>query len=382
MENSTLLYHSATITEEFLVNYGRLFEYTLLLLIIVVLILVYFLVFLVRRINLKKILAKRDAEKHIPALVVKHILTPYLQKIPAEKIQLPLAEFKEFIGKSRYRRKAFMYVLVDYIQLFNGNLGEVFLRIYNELELYEGLKEDLESSKVKKVILAIDELDYFKVKSAKILRRMTQLQHHQKNLVREAANYYVLQVTDANLDIFFTNLQRPLSQWERLQYYKLIIAKEHSHLPQFYKWITPGTEPSKILLCLDLCIHYYQVNATKSILNAIPTDDPELKCKLLNSLGKFYTSNHGAAMKDLYKHSPDLPSKVEILKALGRIGGVDELHFLAEKFREEENGLLKKNAAFSAYKIDPDWTLQYFEAHPNTSEAVILAHMTNSLLKH
>ncbi|TXF79560.1 hypothetical protein [Chryseobacterium sp.] len=382
MGKSKLLYLSATITEEFFNKYGRVFEYALLLLIIAVLILVYFLVFLVRRINLKKILAKRDAEKHIPALVNKYILTPYLQKIPAEEIQLPLDEFRKFIGKSRYRRTAFMYVLVDYIQLFSGNLGEVFLRIYNELELYESLKKDLESANVKKIILAIDELDFFKVISKDILSRITELQHHQKALVREAANYYVLQVTDADLDLFFTNLQHPLSEWERLQYYKLIITKEHSHLPQFYKWITPEAEPSKILLCVDLCIYYYQVNATECILDVIPNDDPQLKCKLLNSLGRFYTSNHATAMKDIYKNSPDLVSKVEILKALGRIGGVDELHFLAEKFREEKNGLLKKNAAFSAYKIDPEWTLEHFDAQPDTPEAVILGHITNSLLKY
>ncbi|MBW8360655.1 MAG: HEAT repeat domain-containing protein [Kaistella sp.] len=382
MENSTALHLSITIAEEFFARYGKLFEYTLLITIILVLIIVYLMVFLVRRINLKKILAKRDAEKRIPALVAEHILTPYLEKIPAEDIQLPIAAFRKFIGKSRYRRTAFIYVLVDYIHLYTGNLGEVFLRIYNELELYESLEKDLKSQNVKKIILAIDELDFFRVRTKDILRRINELQHHKKALVREAANYYILQVTDADLHLFFTNLKHPLSEWERLQYFKLIITKEHSHLPHFYKWITPESEPSKILLCVDLCIYYYQVDATENIMGLLETDDLQLKCKLLNSLGRFYTSHHAAEVKDLYSNSSDLMSKMEILKALGRIGGVDQLHFLAEKFREEDNGLLKKHAAISAYKIDPEWTLEYFEAQPDTLESVVLAHITNSLLKY
>ena len=138
-------------------------EYGILLLIILALVISYFLIYLFRTLNIRKRGAYYETEKAIVPLINTWILKPYLNGVPAEEITIPEKKIKEFIGTSRFRRRALIRILVNYITLYSGNLGSVFFRIYNELELYADLKKKLTGRNVKHIILAIDELDFFKV---------------------------------------------------------------------------------------------------------------------------------------------------------------------------------------------------------------------------
>ncbi|MGZ5274113.1 MAG: HEAT repeat domain-containing protein, partial [Kaistella sp.] len=295
-------------------------EYGILLLIILALVISYFLIYLFRTLNIRKRGAYYETEKAIVPLINTWILKPYLNGVPAEEITIPEKKIKEFIGASRFRRRALIRILVNYITLYSGNLGSVFFRIYNELELYADLKKKLTGRNVKHIILAIDELDFFKVKNEEIMKLVGSFQSHESEILRESSNYYMLQVTDGKLNRFLMNLNHPLSEWERLQYYKLITRKNHRIVPQFYRHITSGTHPTKTLLCIDLCIYYYQVEVIDSIFELLTTDDSAFNLKLLNALGRFYTPEQAAKLKDRYDDFSHAACKVEILKALGRIG--------------------------------------------------------------
>ena len=119
-------------------------EYGILLLIILALVIAYFLIYLFRTLNIRKRGAYYETEKAIVPLINTCILKPYLNGIPAEEIVIPEKEIKKFIGDSKFRRRALIKILVNYITLYNGKLGSVFFRIYNELELYEDLKMKLQ----------------------------------------------------------------------------------------------------------------------------------------------------------------------------------------------------------------------------------------------
>lgn len=357
-------------------------EYGILLLIILALVIAYFLIYLFRTLNIRKRGAYYETEKAIVPLINTCILKPYLNGIPAEEIVIPEKEIKKFIGDSKFRRRALIKILVNYITLYNGKLGSVFFRIYNELELYEDLKMKLQGRNVKHTILAIDEVDFFKVKNEEIMRIVKSFQNHDSEILRESSNYYMLQVTDGKLNRFLMNLNHPLSEWERLQYYKLITRKNHRIIPQFYTHITPGTHPSKILLCIDLCIYYYQVEVVDIIFQLLTTDDSAFNLKLLNALGRFYTPEQAAKLKDRYDDFSYAAAKVEILKALGRVGTVNDLEFLFAKFKSEEDGWVKKHAAISAFKISSSLSKKNIGANPTEVETTIINHVTNTLLKY
>lgn len=358
------------------------FQYGLLLVIISALVLSYVLIDVYRRRNNQKRKAYNETEKTIVPLINTAILRPYLNGISAETINIPAQEIKNFIGASKDRRRALIKILVHYITLYNGNLGGVFFRLYHELALYEDLKKKLTGENVKHKILAVDELDFFKVKNEEILKIVKNFQSHESEILRESSNYYILQVVDGKLNRFLLNLTHPLSEWERRQYFKLITRKNHAVVPAFYKHVKSGAHPTKIMLCIDLCIFYYQVEVIDSIFELIETDDSAFNLGLLNALGRFYTPEHASKLKSRYTDFRNTACKVEILKALGRVGSVSDLEFLFEKFKSEENGLIKKHAAISAFKINPSISFKNIVAHPTAMETTIINHVTNSLLKY
>ena len=315
-------------------------------------------------------------------LINTSILEPYLNGIALDKIPIPTKQIKEFIGESRFRRRALITLLVNYTSLYNGDLGSVFFRIYNKLELYNDLQRKLSGKRVKNIILAIDELDFFKVKDKKMLKLVKGFQSHESEILRESSNYYLLQVTEGKLNRFMSNLNHPLSEWERLQYYKLITRKNHRIIPPFYKHITAETHPTKILLCIDLCIYYYQVEVVYYIFGLITTDDSAFNLKLLNTLGRFYTPVQAAKLKNMYDNFTQDKCKIEILKALGRIGSTNDLEFLFSKFKSEENGMVKKHAAISAFKLSSSLFKENIGENRGTMEATIVNHVTNTLLKY
>lgn len=357
-------------------------EYGVLLLIILTLVVAYFLIYHFRKLNFRILGADYEAEKAIVPLINTSILAPYLNGFEAEKIPIPAKEIKEFIGNSRFRRSAVIMLLVDYITLYNGDLGNVFFRIYNELELYDDLKIKLASKNVKRIILAIDELDFFKVKDEKMLSLVKTFQNHESEILRESLNYYLLQVTEGKLNRFLNNLNHPLSEWERLQYFKLITRKNQRVIPQFYKHITPETHPSKVLLCIDLCIYYYQIEVVYYIFGLITKDDSPFNLKLLNTLGRFYTPVQATKLKNMYDDFAHDNCKIEVLKALGRIGSKNDLEFLTEKFKSEKNGMVRKHAAISTYKLCSTHFEQHIGSNSAAMEATIVNHVTNSLLKY
>lgn len=357
-------------------------EYGILLVIILSLVVAYFLIYLFRTLNIRKRGAYYETEKVIVPLINTCILKPYLKGVPADEIIIPEKQIKAFIGTSSFRRRALIKILVNYITLYSGNLGSVFFRIYNELELYEDLKMKLQGRNIKQTILAIDELDFFKVKDEEIMKLVKSFESHESEILRESSNYYMLQVTDGKLNRFLMNLNHPLSEWERLQYYKLITRKNHRIVPQFYRHITSGTHPTKILLCIDLCIYYYQVEVIDSIFELLTTDDSAFNLKLLNALGRFYTPEQAAKLKDRYDDFKYAACKVEILKALGRVGTVNDLEFLFAKFKSEEDGWVKKHAAISAFKISSSLSKKNIGTNPTAVENTIINHVTNTLLKY
>lgn len=344
------------------------------------LIMVYYFIFIFRRINRSKEHAKFVIEEQVTPIIAERIIIPYINKVDPNKITSPVEELKAIIKKSRYRREEFVRTLINFHNIFDGGVNEHIRQIYLDMGLNAFAEKGLFSRKVKKNILALNELEFFKVKSHRIVKRITQLQRKKKEILRECINFYILNVLEINLDNFINSIQHPMSQWERLQYYMIITNSHYPNIPNFSQWIHAEEEPSKILLCAELSAHYYQVEASDAIYQLLRTSTLPIKLKLLNILGRIYTDDQAEKLKELYSIVKSVDGKSEVLKALGRTGTINDLPFLLDVFHASENGFIKKSALRSIYSIDVD---AFHAIQPNGEiEQIIINHIKNPLLKY
>lgn len=366
--------------EIFVLSNWDMIQLCFVVILILGLLTVYYFIFIFRIINIKKERAKNLIEERVTTIIAERIIIPYINKVDPREITSPVAELKGIINKSKIRRDEFIRVLINFHNLFDGGVSEYIRKIYLDMGLDKYAEKQLFSRNVKKNILALNELEFFKVKSHRIVKRVTFLQRKKKEILRECINFYILNVLNVNLEHFINSIQHPMSQWERLQYYMIITNSNFPYIPNFSTWIHAEEEPSKILLCAELSAHYYQIDASDAIHQLIRTSTLPIKLKLINILGRIYTEDQAEKLKELYTIVKSVEGKSEVLKALGRTGTELDLPFLQEVFYESDNGFIKKSALRSIFAIDVD---AFHAIEPKDEiEQIIFNHTKNPLLKY
>lgn len=209
-----------------------------------------------------------------------YIFQPYINNVPVHEISIPIKKLKSIIKKSPYRRRVLIILLYKYMDLYSEQLDNYFISIYHKLDLYEDKLKDLNSSNYHKLIAAIDEYEYFEVKSKPVFQRIEKLRNSKNLYIREAVNYYLLKNSKYLISDVFNSLNYPLTIWERLQYFEIITERNFEIIPNFSQWINEETEPTLVMLCIDLAFYYNQSGTEFHMLGLVNTNNQLLKRKL------------------------------------------------------------------------------------------------------
>lgn len=311
------------------------------------------------------------------ALILEYMLTSITAEAPAEP---PLEAFRKLPLHRNWARHLLVQKLLHYQRNFSGVSAAAFRELYEALGLHKQAERKLRSGRPSVMVEALSELFNMEVKMDEHL--IMPLTHHSNRYVREMARCYLAKCSaDHPLD-FLADIQAPLLPWEQFELFRVISQRKDLPMPAFMLWMQPSLHPTVISFALRMAVHFQQFEAAPAISKLLKTDNIALRALAINSLGKLMAQEFEDTLLKIYADQP-VACKMEILKALGRMGTGRHLAFLKQEFMQSPEFELKKHAARSivshAALAQPLlWELQ---AESKGQQHVILQHCLNPSIK-
>lgn len=329
---------------------------------------------------------ENQAQKEIPLrekgdeLLLEHVIYKSLggADTPAA---LPLEAFAVLPLQKPWAARVFISQLIAYRDNFTGDIPQLLRQLYLELGLHQAAAAALKSGHRKQVINALVELSGMGVlleKDHVLTLTLSSDQH-----IREMARCYVVQCSpDAPFE-FFSHVQEPLLLWEQFELFRIISLRKDIPMPSFARWIDPSFHPSVITLCLKLAAYFQQPEAIPAMIRMLHTEDEQLRAVAINNLGKLMALEAEPILVEMYPQQPD-SCKLEILKALGRIGSGNFISFLQQELEHTEDFLLMKHAAHSivAHKALAGGLITQLQHSLTGTRQQVLQHSLNPLIKY
>lgn len=281
----------------------------------------------------------------VQELIVEHVvLNRQLQTTPTDRIELPLELFRTLGLPRKAVRRLLAAEILHYRQNFSGKVHDLLRKLYMDLGLHRFAEKKLKQKSVQQVVMGLNELLHMDIPVNE--QQVFPLLSHGNRYVREAARCYYVKLSSGEPFRFLDEVSAPILTWEQFELFRIVSQREDMPVPQFSRWIRPGSHPSVISFCLKLAVHFQQFEAVPSIIRLLSTDDLTLRAELINALGKLLAEEAEPHLLELYDSQP-LECRIEILKALGRIGSGRHLDFLRREFEEAGSIELRKHAARS-----------------------------------
>ncbi|MCL4637827.1 MAG: HEAT repeat domain-containing protein [Olivibacter sp.] len=343
----------------------------------------YIAILKIRLIGFIKEKRNKVISSRIDDTIIEHIVSNQsLLSGGIDNLELPLSHFQQFNIKNKNVRRLLVRSLLYYHQVFGGKVRFLLSKLYKDLNLQQYALEKLYGGSSLQKINELKELQRLAIDVPEPV--IHSLLNGKKSNERAIARKYLFQQDKIDAFVLFDNITERLTGWEELELFQLIIKKSRADVPDFANWIKSGINPSVLSLSMRLVVYFQQFNAVHALLELLQaSSDMRLNCKLINALGKLEQEEAEESLLNRYEEAV-LDEKIEILKALGRIGSGKRLDFLQHILETEQSIVLRKHAAKSIVKYEhlASGRVQHLKASATGLNRIILGHVTNPLIKY
>jgi HEAT repeat protein len=256
---------------------------------------------------------------------------------PVEKLGLDL--------NNKLVSKVVRHVLYEFIFTIGGEKGQSMRHLFNELGFDKEAQYEIRHSATNMVTTArsLANLALMKVSiQEKILDRLLKSPQTE---IRVAASKYLLQVEgEQAFDRVFEGLYG-INQLHALDIFQTIVQGDYFGDYSFSQWLDASKSFAVNSLIMDLMVYYQELNEA-GLWKLITTNkESKTALKAVNSLGKLLAKDSEEQLQELYREESSLPAKLEILKAIGRVGQGKSIDFLNRLFMDSNLPLsLRKHA--------------------------------------
>ena len=240
--------------------------------------------------------------------------------------------------------------LLRYRSYFSGLIATRIREIYLDLSFHKNAFTRLHKKKWKIKLAALTELYKLDIEADPLI--LSQLAKHQNMYVREYAGLSLIKFAKNDPLEFLHGLNEPISKWQQLEIFLLFQQRQDLRLSLPQRLICMDKEPSVVMLCLKLAVHFNQQEAVPAMLDILGTPDLELRAEAIASLGKLGSPDTGRYLSAIYPEQPAV-IKLKILAALGDLQSSEHLHFLEREFISSTDFDIKLYAADALVKISP-----------------------------
>lgn len=316
-------------------------------------------------------------------LIVEEVLAnpdPLAHSQP-DNVQLNLERFYQLPLHKKWARQATTDRIIHFRRNVRGNPGRLLRTLYLQLDLDKDNVKQMKSSKWERKVRALTEFIEMDIPIADVTILPLTNSHNRE--LRAAARHAYIKLSKNEPFKFFDVVTDPLLMWDQVELFRIITTTEDIAIPNFARWITYSTNRSVVSFCLKLIVHYNQLPAVPAVKQLLETKDHYLRAEAINCLGKLRVPDIEDKLVSMYSSQP-LQCQLEILKAIGRIGGAQHIDFLKQEFLHSTNFDLRKSAAKSIVKNESiaNKILQELLDTSDPARLLILKHCMNPLIKY
>ncbi|PUV26419.1 hypothetical protein [Sphingobacterium athyrii] len=237
------------------------------------------------------------------------------------------------------------HIIHEFIFTVGGEKGQSLRRLFNELGFDKEAQYEIRHSAAN-MVTTVGSLANLALMKVPIQEKiLDQLLKSPQVEIRVAASKYLLQVEgEQAFDRVFEGLIG-ISQLQALDIFQTVVQGDYYGNYMFSQWLNVSKSFAVNSLFMDLMVYYQELN--EAGLWALITANKESKTalKAINSLGKLLAKDSEERLQDLYTEESSLAAKLEILKALGRVGQGKSNDFLNRLFMDSNLPLsLRKHA--------------------------------------
>lgn len=281
--------------------------------------------------------------------------------------------------RSRKYRKIIIDRIIKYQADFTGTIGTEMRNLYMELGLDKVSFRKMKSRKWEKKIRGIRELTNMDILIADV--NILPLTNNKRQELRSEARNAYIKLSKNEPFKFFDVTTEPLLKWDQIELFKTITTTENIAIPNFARWVTYSNNKSVVAFCMELIVYYKQYDAAPAVVKLLENKDHLLRAQAINCLGKLKYEQAAPQLVHIYSNQP-LNCRLEILKALGRMGNKENVTFLKQEFMYSTDFDIRKNAAKSIVRNSNKQQIDLLMESCTPENQLILKHNLNPLIKY
>ncbi|MGJ1435501.1 HEAT repeat domain-containing protein [Sphingobacterium siyangense] len=280
-------------------------------------------------------------------------------------------------------QKVVRHILHEYIFTIGGEKGKSMRNLFNELGFDKEAQYEIRhaGNHVIGTVKSLADLALMQVEIQEGV--LIQLMGSPRTEIRVAAFKYLLLVRgEEAFEQVFSHIQG-ITDLDALDIYQAIVSTDYVGTYLFSQWLDPAKPFSINSLIMDLMIYYQQLDEERLWQLIVSADDPKTVRKAINSLGKLLARNSESRLVDFYTVDQSLNVKIEIVKALGRLGQGKSIDLLVHIFKDENAVLaLRKHAYRSLLAQKPYSTsiLRNIETEGNTTDYKLIRYVNHPMV--
>ncbi|MBB2950790.1 hypothetical protein [Sphingobacterium sp. JUb56] len=256
---------------------------------------------------------------------------------PVERLGLDLHD--------KFENKVVRHILHEFIFTIGGEKGQSMRHLFNELGFDKEAQYEIRHSATN-MVTTVKSLSNLALMNVSIQEKiLDQLLKSPQTEIRVEASKYLLQVEgEQAFDRVFEGLYG-INQLHALDIFQVIVQTDYFGDYPFSQWLDVSKSFAVNSLVMDLMVYYQELNEPHLWKLITANKESKTALKAVNSLGKLLAKNSEEGLLDLYKEESSLAGKLEILKALGRVGQGKSIDFLNGLFMDTNLTLsLRKHA--------------------------------------
>lgn len=137
---------------------------------------------------------------------------------------------------------------------------------------------------------------------------------------------------------FLDNLTYPLHEWQQIKLLEQLAAIDTDPMPHLPLWLQSSNE-YVIQFALKLADIYQQIHVNDIVIACLKSNNEKIRYQAIKTLGRIAQETTAEALKQQYSKETS-NNELEIIKQLAIIGTSDDLSFLTDRLKEEEETLV------------------------------------------
>ncbi len=280
-------------------------------------------------------------------------------------------------------RKVVRRILHEFIFTIGGEMGRSMRNLFNELGFDKEAQYEIRHS-AKHVLTTVRSLSDLALMQAHVQKKLLdQLLESPKVEIRVAAYKYLLQVEGEHaFDHIFTRIHG-ITELDALDIYQSIVLTDYVGPYPFSQWLDASKSFAVNNLFMDLMVYYQQLDQDSlwKLINA--KSNLKTVLKAVNSLGKLLATPSEQQLRNLYTNDLDKNLRVEIIKAIGRLGRGNSLDFLEQLFWNGDLPLVLRKHAYRSLIAQKPYSilrLRKIEAEAKNEDFKLVRYISNPMV--